>query len=75
MLAFPDHFCVFFEMPEPPVTQTESVSVRKRYINEQTARLFMEVTSTSVSPTSESVDELVDHFECKILKIIEAIWT
>ena len=65
--------CNVFEMSISPVAQTQSVSVRKWYINEQTAHLFMEVMSTSVSPRSESVDVLLDTFECKTLKSINII--
>ena len=57
-----DLFCVFFEMSVSPVAQTESLSVRKRFVNEQTAHLFMRVISTS---WSESADVPLDHFESK----------
>ena len=33
----------------------------------------MEVVSTSVSSKSQSVDVLLDHFECKTSKIIDVI--
>ena len=63
MLAFLT-ISVFFE---------RSVSVRKWYINEQTAHFFIEVMSTSVSPRSETVDVLLDNSECKTLKLIDVI--
>ena len=63
----------FFEMSLSPVTQTESVSVRKQHINEQTAHLFIEAMPTPLSQRSEPAEVLLGHFECKTLKIIDAI--
>ena len=43
-IGLSDHFCVFFEISDSPVTQTESVFVRKQFRNELTAQCLSPFT-------------------------------
>ncbi len=40
-VALSDHFCIFFDILISVTTESRSVSVRKRCINENTSVLFM----------------------------------
>ncbi len=44
-VALSDHFCIFFDILISVTTESRSVSVRKRCINENTSALFMEAIS------------------------------
>ena len=61
-LALSDHFCVFFDLQIIPNVQLTSVSVKRRYINENTSAKFMEAIAMSPNVSAESVDELLDEF-------------
>ncbi len=50
-VALSDHFCVFFDIMISATTESRSVSVRKRCINEDTSVLFMEAISKSSQVT------------------------
>ncbi len=51
-----DHFCIFFDILISVNTESRSVSVRKRCINENTSVLFMEAISSTPSISADSVD-------------------
>ena len=55
-LALSDHFCVFFDLQIIPNVQLTSVSVKRRYINENTSAKFMEAIGMSPTVSAESVD-------------------
>ncbi len=44
-VALSDYFCIFFDILISVTTESRSVSVRKRCINENTSVLFMEAIS------------------------------
>ena len=71
-LALSDHFCVFFNLKIIPHGRVTPVSVKKRYINENTSAQFMAAMTTSRS-VSESVAELLDDFNKKILNAMDAV--
>ncbi len=54
-------------------TESRSVSVRKRRINENTSALFMEAISSTPSISADSVDLLLDSFNSKVKKVIDDI--
>ena len=62
-LALSDNFCVFFDLQIFPNVQLTSVSVKRRYINENTSAKFMEAIAMSPTVSAESVDELLDTFK------------
>ena len=72
-LALSDHFCVFFDLQITPNMQLPSVSFRKRFINENTSVKFMEAIVMSPTVSAETVDELLDNFNCKISNVIDTI--
>ncbi len=55
-----DHFCIFFDILISVTTESRSVSVRKRCINENTSVLFMKAISLTPSISADSVDLLLD---------------
>ena len=61
-LALSDHFCVFFGQKIIPDVQLTSVSVRRRYINENTTAEFMEAIATSPTVSAESADQRLEKF-------------
>ncbi len=48
-VALSDHFCIFFDILISVTTESRSVSVRKRCINENTSVLFMKAISLTPS--------------------------
>ncbi|KAK0156079.1 hypothetical protein N1851_001392 [Merluccius polli] len=72
-LALSDHFCVFFDLQIIPNVQLTSVSVKRRYINENTSAKFMEAIAMSPTVSAESVDELLDKFNWKISNVMDAV--
>ncbi len=55
------------------MTESRSVSVRKRCINENTSVLFMKAISLTPSISADSVDLLLDSFNSKVENIIDDI--
>ncbi len=54
-------------------TESRSVSVRKRCINENTSVLFMKAISLTPSISADSVDLLLDSFDSKVKNVIDDI--
>ncbi len=54
-------------------TESRSVSVRKRFINENTSVLFMKAISLTPSISADSVDLLLDSFNSKFKNVIDDI--
>ncbi len=65
-VALSDHFCIFFDILISVTTESRSVSVRKRCINENTSVLFMKAISLTPSISADSVDLLLDSFDSKV---------
>ncbi len=61
-VALSDHFCIFFNILISVTTESRSVSVRKRCINENNSALFMKAISLTPSISADSVDLLLDSF-------------
>ncbi len=62
-VALSDHFCIFlYDILISVTTESRSVSVRKRCINENTSALFMKAISLTPSISADSVDLLLDSF-------------
>ena len=72
-LALSDHFCVFFDLQIIPNVQLTSVSVKRRYINENTSAKFIDAIAMSPTVSAESVDELLDKFNWKISNIMDVV--
>ena len=72
-LALSDHFCVFFNFQIVPNIQLTSVSARKRYINENTSVKFVETIAMSPTVNAETIDELLENFNCKISSVMDAV--
>ncbi len=72
-VALSDHFCIFFDIMISATTESRSVSVRKRCINENTSALFMKAISLTSSISADSVDLLLDSFNSKVKNVIDDI--
>ncbi len=72
-IALSDHFCIFFDILISVTTESRSVSVRKRCINENTSALFMKAISLTPSISADSVDLLLDSFNSKVKNVIDGI--
>ncbi len=72
-VALSDHFCIFFDILISVSTESRSVSVRKRCINENTSVLFMKAISLTPSISADSVDLLLDSFDSKVKNVIDDI--
>ncbi len=74
-VALSDHFCIFFDILISVTTESRSVSVRKRCINENTSVLFMKAISLTPSISADSVDLLLDSFNSnsKVENVIDDI--
>ncbi len=72
-VALSDHFCIFFDILISVTTESRSVSVRKRCINENTSVLFMKAISLTPSISADSVDLLLDSFNSKVGNVIDDI--
>ncbi len=72
-IALYDHFCILFDILISVTTESRSVSVRKRCINENTSALFMKAISLTPSISADSVDLLLDSFNLKIKNVIDDI--
>ncbi len=72
-VALSDHFCIFFDILTSVTTESRSVSVRKRCINENTSVLFMKAISLTPSISADSVDLLLDSFNSKVKNVIDDI--
>ncbi len=72
-VALSDHFCIFFDILISVTTESRSVSVRKRCINENTSVLFMKAISLTPSISADSVDLLLDSFNSKVKNVIDDI--
>ncbi len=72
-VALSDHFCIFFDILISVTTESRSVSVRKRCINENTSVLFMEAISSTPRISADSVDLLLDSFNSKVKNVIDDI--
>ncbi len=72
-VALSDHFCIFFDILISVTTESKSVSVRKRCINENTSALFMKAISLTPSISADSVDLLLDSFNSKVKNVIDDI--
>ncbi len=55
------------------ISESRSVSVRKRCINENTSVLFMKAISLTPSISADSVDLLLDSFDSKVKNVIDDI--
>ncbi len=66
------HFCIFFDILISATTESRSVSVRKRCINENTSVLFMKAVSLTPHISADSVD-LLDSFNSKVKNVIDDI--
>ncbi len=69
-IALSDHFCIFFDILISVTTESRSVSVRKRCINENTSALFMKAISLTPSISADSVDILLDSFNSKLRMLL-----
>ncbi len=72
-VALSDHLCIFFDILISVTTESRSVSVRKRCINENTSVLFMKAISLTPSISADSVDLLLDSFNSKVKNVIDDI--
>ncbi len=72
-VALSNHFCIFFDILISVTTESRSVSVRKRCINENTSVLFMKSISLTPSISADSVDLLLDSFNSKVKNVIDDI--
>ena len=72
-VALSDHLCIFLELKITPVPLIRSQTVKKRHINESTSTLFMEAFSLAPTLSSASVNDLLDNFNSKSLKAIDAV--
>ncbi len=72
-VALSDHFCIFFDILISITTESRSVSVRKRCINENTSVLFMKAISLTPSISADSVDLLLDSFNSEVKNVIDDI--
>ncbi len=72
-VALSDHFCICFDILISVTTESRFVSVRKRYINENTSALFMKAISLTPSISVDSVDLLLDSFNSKVENVIDDI--
>ncbi len=72
-VALSDHFCIFFDILISVTTESRSVSVRKRCINENTSVLFMKAISLTPSISADTVDLLLDSFNSKVKNVIDDI--
>ncbi len=72
-VALSDHFCIFFDILISVTTESRSVSLRKRCINENTSALFMKAISLPPSISADSVDLLLDSFNSKVKNVIDDI--
>ncbi|KAF7648802.1 hypothetical protein LDENG_00151480 [Lucifuga dentata] len=72
-LALSDHFCIFFDALVSPVIHARTKTVKKRYINEDTSALFMKALSNSPITKAESVDDFLNHFNLRILRIMDVL--
>ncbi len=72
-VALSDHFCIFFDILISVTTESRSVSVRKRCINENTSVLFMKGISLTPSISADSVDLLLNSFNSKVKNVIDDI--
>ncbi len=71
-VALYNHFCIFFDILISVSTESRSVSVRKRCINENTSALIMKAISLTPSISADSVD-LLDSFNSKVKNVIDDI--
>ena len=71
--ALSDHFCIFLEMHVTPIALSQPQTIKKRHLNEATCTLFMEAFSQAPTIPSESVNDLLDNFNSKTLKAIDAV--
>ncbi len=69
-VALSNNFCVIFEIMISAITESRSVSVRKRCINENTSVLLMEVISLTPSISADSVDLLLDFFNSTVKNVV-----
>ncbi|XP_062379523.1 uncharacterized protein LOC134068036 [Sardina pilchardus] len=72
-LALSDHFCVFFDVSMSPHSQNRSMLVKRRIINDKTSVLFEQALSQTSSNLSDSVEDLLDHFNAKMANIMDGI--
>ncbi len=72
-VALSDHFCIFFDILISVTTESRSISVRKRCINENTSVLFMKTISLTPSISADSIDLLLDSFNSKLKNVIDDI--
>ena len=56
-----------------PQIQNSCVMVGKRIINDHTGVLFEQALSKTLSQPSDSVDDLMDHFNSKMVNIMDNI--
>ncbi len=61
-VALSDYFCILFDILISVTTESRSVSVRKRCINENTSAIFMKAISLTPSISADSVDLRLDSF-------------
>ncbi len=72
-VALSDNFCIFFDILISVTTESRSLSVRKRCINENTSALFMNSISLTPSISADSLDLLLDSFNSKVENVIDDI--
>ena len=71
-VALSDHSCIFFDLLTTPKNKTVTKSIKKRYINENTATLFEEAIKAEFDLETNDVD-LLGTFNHKVLNVINAI--
>ncbi len=72
-VALSVHLCIVFDILISVTTESRSVSVRKRCINENTSSLFMKAIPLTPSISADSVDLLLDYFISKVQNVIDDI--
>ena len=71
-LALSDHSCIFFDVSMSPQKSNSSVMIGRRMINDHTNVLFEQAfVSQLSSPTSNSVDDVMDNLNSRMLEIMD----
>lgn len=68
--AMSDHFCIVLELNLSLVILSKSKLTKKWYISENTGTQFIEMMSSTPSPTSVPVNELLHDFVTKTTTIL-----
>ena len=69
-----DHSCLFFDASMSPKKSNSSVMIGMRMINDHTNVLFEQAFNSQLSsPTSNTVDDVMDNFNSRMLEIMDDI--